>query len=412
MTPKTANLSAHHYLQNACSELGFSAMDTSLMMQPSREIKIQIPIRKDDGSIACYTGYRVQHHNSLGPYKGGLRFHPTVDEDEVRVLATLMSLKTALVEVPLGGAKGGVDCDPSLLSPRELEMVSRRYIQKIHKSIGPNQDIPAPDVGTNAQVMAWMQEEYSKIYGYSPAAVTGKPLPLGGSPGREEATGYGVAIIMEQYAKERGETLENQRVAIQGFGNVGSYAARFLYNLGAKIVAVSDSRGGIYQEDGLNIPEVVAHKQLTGKLSGMSGVIELSSEELLELKCDYLIPAALGNAIDEENAGKIKARCIVEAANSPITPFANEILQANGITIVPDILANAGGVIVSYFEWVQNLQFYSWGLETVRQRLRNKLITASRQVCQLTNEKGISPREASYQIAVSRLHEAFFLSGI
>ncbi len=382
------------------------------MIQPSREIKVQIPIRKDDGSIASYTGYRIQHHNSLGPYKGGLRFHPSVDEEEVKALATLMSLKTALVEIPLGGAKGGVNCDPSLLSPRELEMVSRRYIQKIHKSIGPNQDIPAPDVGTNAQIMAWMQEEYSKIYGYSPAAVTGKPLRLGGSPGREEATGYGVAIIMEQYVKEIGETLENRRIVIQGFGNVGTYAARFLSSLGAKIIAVSDSRSGIYQADGLNIAEVIEHKQLTGKLIGMKETTELSNEELLELDCDYLIPAALGDTICEDNAGKIKARCIVEAANSPITPFANEILQANGITIVPDILANSGGVIVSYFEWVQNLQFYSWGLETVRQRLRSKLITASRQVCQLANEKEISLRDASYQLAVSRLHEAFFLSGI
>lgn len=400
------------FLSQACKHLGYDDVIFELLLTASREIKIEIPLRRDDGSIVVYNGYRVQHNNARGPYKGGLRYHPSVSMEDVRGLACLMSLKTALVNIPLGGAKGGIDCNPSSLSERELEQLTRRFVEKIHRSIGPNLDIPAPDVGTNDQVMAWIQDQYSKVYGYTPSVVTGKPIVLGGSHGREEATGLGVSMTMKHYAKHYGLSLEGATVAIQGFGNVGQFEARGLAALGCRIVAISDRSGGIYNPDGLDVEAVIRHKLDTGSVVGVENVELIDSAELLMLECDYLLPSALGSAINESNANSVQAKVVVEAANSPVTSVANEILLEKGIKIIPDILANAGGVIVSYFEWVQNLQHFSWSAETVHTRLWELLSQACESVWEYAEKEDVSLRDAAYQIATERLKEAVFSGGI
>jgi glutamate dehydrogenase (NAD(P)+) len=400
------------FLKKACDQLNYDEVIFELILLPSREITLQIPLRRDDGSIVIFTAHRVQHHNARGPYKGGLRYHPSVDLEEVRGLACLMSLKTSLIDIPLGGAKGGIDCDPSLLSLRELEQLTRRFVEKIYHNIGPNQDIPAPDVGTNAQTMAWIQNQYSKVNGYTPAVVTGKPVEIGGSLGRISATGDGVAIVLDTLAKKTGMKISGAEVVIQGFGNVGQYAARALAALGTKIIAVSDTRGGIYAADGLDVEAVISHKRNIGSVVGTADTTSITHSELLVLACDYLVPAALGDAINESNAKDIQAKCVVEAANNPVTSTADDILSQRGIVIVPDILANAGGVVVSYFEWVQNSQSFPWTAEMVKQRLQEKLSLAVEQVADLSSSQDISLREASYQIATLRLKEALFSSGI
>lgn len=400
------------FLLRACERLEYDAVVYELLLTASREIRLQIPVRKDDGSFVIFNAYRVQHHNARGPYKGGLRYHPTVQMEDVRGLACLMSLKTALLELPLGGAKGGIDCNPSSLSERELEQLTRKFVEKIHRNIGPTEDIPAPDVGTNAQIMAWIQDEYSKVYGYNPAVVTGKPIVTGGSQGRKEATGFGVCMAIEAYSDYHKQALDHSTVVIQGFGNVGRYAAFHLQALGAKIIAVSDSQGAIVNQDGLDINAVIHHKDSVGTVVGTDGADILDSAALMALPCDYLIPAALGNAINSDNVDNINAKVVAEGANAPVSWTASDVLEQRGIKVIPDILANAGGVTVSYFEWVQNLQHVSWPLDRIREQLRIKMNTACTSVFELAETEQIQLRDAAYQIATKRLKEAIFAAGI
>lgn len=399
------------FLLKACESLGYEQSIFELLLTASREIRVEIPLVKDDGSVVIYNGYRVQHNNTRGPFKGGLRFSSTVDIDEIRGLACLMSLKTALVDIPLGGAKGGIDCNPRELSKRELEQLTRKFVDKMHRNLGPNIDIPAPDVGTSGQVMAWIQDEYSKIYGYTPAVVTGKPIVTGGSEGRVAATGSGVSIVMAEYAKFIKEDLRGKSVVIQGFGNVGSHVALSVHRKGLKVIAVSDSRGAILNKSGLNPDEIIAHQKKTGTVTGLAGCESLSHQELLTLECDYLVPAALSSSINKSNMEEIKARMIVEGANSPITHVADTYFEEKGVKVIPDILANAGGVTVSYFEWVQNLQQNFWSLDVVKKSLEKKLSKAAQGVFLKSLQEGVSMRSAAYQISTQKLKEAFFVAG-
>ncbi|MEX2300128.1 MAG: Glu/Leu/Phe/Val dehydrogenase [Bryobacterales bacterium] len=399
------------FLLDACQRLDYDHSTYEVLLIAAREIRVQLPLRKDDGSVVVYNGYRCQHHNARGPYKGGLRYHPDVSIEDVRGMACLMTMKTSLVDLPLGGAKGGIDCDPAALSTRELETLTRKYVEKLHRNIGPNLDIPAPDVGTNAQVMAWIQDEYSKIYGYTSAVVTGKPVGNGGSQGREEATGRGVAIVLQEYAKHEREPLVGKTVAIQGFGNVGSHAARILFEMGMKVIAVSDVKGGIYKKDGLPIDRVLDHCRKAGSVTGFPGAEAITNEALLAMKCDYLIPAAMGGVISTSNARQVHAKVVAEAANAPVTDPGNRILRERGVTVLPSILVSSGGVTVSYFEWVQNLQQFSWDLNTVRERLEEKMVAASSAVFRLADEQECTYREAAYQIAAKRLKDALYAAG-
>lgn len=412
MTPRISMRSAYEtFLNAACERLGYSHSITSLLALAALEIKVEIPIVRDNGELATFSGYRVQHQNARGPCKGGLRYHPEVDLEEVRGLASLMTMKTALVDIPLGGGKGGIDCDPHQLSSRELETLTRKFVKRIHREIGPNSDIMAPDVGTDARVMGWIHSEYSAIYGHSPAAVTGKPLALGGSLGRDKATGFGVGIVVQQYAEYLGVPLEGATVAIQGFGNVGINAARAFCDLGMKVIAISDSRSAVYRKDGVDIDALIKQKKERGSLHEAEEHDELEPGKLLELECDYLVPAALGSVITAENANRIAARVVVEAANGPTTSEADRRLGERGITILPDILANSGGVIVSYFEWVQNLQREVWTLEKVDSQLIHILGKAARNVFAHTADKGLDFRSAAFDIAVSRVKEALDATG-
>lgn len=406
-TPREMSINGNYlFLREACEALGYDDQLFALLSGASREFRVQIPLLRDDGSLKIFYGYRVQHNNALGPYKGGLRFHPSVSMEDTHTLAALMSLKTALVQVPFGGAKGGIDCDPHSLSRRELESLTRAFVEKIHRVIGPNLDIPAPDVGTNFQIMAWFQDEYSKIYGYTPGVVTGKPLLIGGSLGREEATGDGVAIVVKQYASHRAQKLEGKSVVIQGFGNVGIHAAKAFDGLGMRVIAVSDSKGGVFDESGIDIDAVCSHVEAGGRVSAYPDAKVISNDELLKLSCDYLVPAALGDVIDENMARKIKARVVVEGANSPITFAGDKVLIKRGIPVLPDILANAGGVIVSYFEWVQNMQQMPWEKERINEQLTVKLSRASDQVFAVATGKGCCYRQAAYFIATRRMRDA------
>ncbi len=412
MTSDTSIKKTHDaFFHTACSELDYKDDIFQLLLVANREIRLELPLRKDDGSLVVYNAYRVQHNNTRGPYKGGLRYHPCVTMEDARGLACLMSLKTSLMDIPLGGAKGGIDCDPSSLSDRELEKLTRKFTMKIHRNIGPNIDIPAPDIGTDARVMAWIQNEYSKIYGHTPAVVTGKPVVLGGSEGREEATGRGVSIIMQEYSRHNALSLAGKTAVIQGYGNVGSNTARILNSMGVHIIAVSDSRGGAFNPSGLDLEKVDANRRKYGTVAGTEETESIDNKTLLALVCDYLIPAALGHVIDETNAGEIRAGVIVEAANSPVTHEAHEILNDRGIHVLPDILVNAGGVVVSYFEWVQNLQQFSWPVETIQLRLQEKLQTAAKKVFTMVDAEKTTYRCAAYKVATERLKEAFFATG-
>jgi len=399
------------FFERACHQLGYPDSTLEVLLTASREIRIELPLRRDDGTVTVFNAYRVQHHNSRGPYKGGLRYHPAIDMTESRGLACLMSLKTALVDIPLGGAKGGIDCDPLHLSERELERLTRKFVQKLHHNIGPHIDIPAPDMGTNAQVMAWIQDEYSMIYGHSPGVVTGKPVVTGGIVGREDATGRGIHLVLEEYARSRNGTLAGKRVAIQGFGNVGSHAARILFDNRMLVTAVSDVNGGIYNPRGLAIDEVLHHVHKTGTVIGAPNAESITNEELLALECDVLIPAALGGVIQEKNAEKIRARLVVEGANAPTTFLADHILAERGIPVLPGILANSGGVIASYFEWVQNIQRLAWRPEKTQRLLRECLQRATQAVLSRAAAQGCTYREAAYHISTERLKEAFFAAG-
>ncbi len=377
-----------------------------LLRSPYRELVVQVPVRMDDGHLEMFHGYRVQHNGVRGPYKGGIRYHHQVDLSEVRSLAALMTWKTAIVDLPFGGAKGGVTCDPTHMSRNELQALTRGFAQKIDMALGVYRDIAAPDAGTNAQVMAWIMDEYGKKHGYTPAIVTGKPVNLGGSLGREEATGRGVMIITQEACKAYGVDIRRARVAVQGFGNVGSWTALLISQLGAKVVAVSDVFGGIFKEDGLDIAKVTEHCKATGSVRGFKGAKDIDNEELLSLDVEILIPAALGGAITQENVDDVKAKLIVEAANSPVIPRADETLRTRGVTVIPDILANAGGVTVSYFEWVQNLQQFHWSHEKVNQELEKRMLQAWKAVHSRSVEQRTSLRIAAYVEALDKVAQA------
>lgn len=377
-----------------------------LLRTPYRELIVQIPVRMTDGHLALFHGYRVQHNGVRGPYKGGLRFHPDVDLNEVRSLAALMTWKTAIVDVPFGGAKGGVTCDPSKMSRQELQGLTRGLTSKIDMALGVYRDIPAPDMNTNAQVMAWIMDEYGKKHGYTPAIVTGKPVNLGGSEGREAATGRGTMIIAREACKAYGIDFKGASVAIQGFGNVGSWSARLFAEEGAKIVAVSDINGGIHNPNGFDMPALFEHVKATGSVVDFKGSKPITNDELLLLDVDMLVPAALGGVIHRENADLVQAKMVVEAANSPITPRADEMLRRRNVHVVPDILVNAGGVTVSYFEWVQNLQQFHWDLTTVNSELERRMIKAWRCVHAAQEDRKVPLRIAAYCVALTKLAEA------
>jgi len=380
-----------------------------------RELIVHFPARMDDGSVKIFTGYRVQHNDTRGPFKGGIRYHPDVDLDEIRALAMWMTWKTAVVNIPFGGAKGGVQCNPKEMSARELESMTRRFTWEISVLIGPEVDIPAPDVYTNPQVMAWIMDTYSMMKGQTvTGVVTGKPLELGGSLGRHEATGKGVVINTLKACQHLGFSIEGACVVIQGAGNVGSIAARYFDKAGAKVIAISDSKGGIYKESGLEPEATFECKNRYECLlpEEIKGSEPITNEELLELECDILVPAALGYVITEENADKVRAKLVVEGANGPTTPEADQILNEKGITVLPDILANAGGVVVSYFEWVQNLQELLWSEGEISERLKNILQRSFDEVVAIAQEKKIPLRSAAYVLGVGRVAKAHALRGI
>jgi len=394
--------------------IGLEDYMRQILVRPFRSVKVEVPVRMDDGSFQVFEGYRVQHNGARGPCKGGVRFHPEADELEVLGLATTMTWKTALLDVPFGGAKGGVQVDPRKLSLRELEAVTRVFTSRIAIVLGPYRDVPAPDMGTNSQVMAWMFDEYSKRGGYSPASVTGKPVSLGGSLGREEATGRGVMYIMQDYASDFGIPLKGGSVVIQGFGNVGAHLARLLHEQGTKITAISDVDGGLHNDHGLDIPALFKHSYLERRpvpeFRGGGDII--SNEDIWRIPCDWLVPAALGSVITrEKNATTIDCRVVVEAANSPVTPVSDKILEDRGITVLPDFLVNAGGVVVSYYEWVQNLQQHPWSSKQVNTELKGKMHTAYRNVFKIVEDKGVPWRTAAYTISLGRVAEAERLRG-
>jgi glutamate dehydrogenase (NAD(P)+) len=398
----------NHWFDLATERLEIPDDLREVLRAPYREVQVQIPIKLGDGRTHLFHGYRVQHNGARGPYKGGIRYHPVVDLDEVRALATLMSWKTAVAGIPFGGAKGGVNIDPGLCTPAELQRVTRSFIDKIEKVLGPTRDIPAPDVGTNAQTMAWMMDEYGKLHGHTPAIVTGKPIALEGSYGREAATGRGVVYMFREAAGQLGLTPSDTRVVVQGFGNVGSWAARIIHQLGARIVAASDAHGAVHSDAGIDPVALHAFVAGGGRLPEFEclGCEAISPEELLAVDCDVLIPAALGGMIHRDNAEEIKARLIVEGANSPTTPAADEILADKGVTIIPDVMANAGGVVVSYFEWVQNLQHFRWSEREVNDKLGGIMRRAYRDVSSRAKEERISLREAAYLVGIERVVEA------
>ena len=393
----------------AVNKLGLKPNIAKALELPDRELTVEVPFRRDNGELESVVGFRVQHNNTRGPFKGGIRYHQHVDIDEVRSLATLMTWKTSLLDIPYGGGKGGIGVDPSQYSKTELERMSRRFFRAIDPVIGVNVDIPAPDVNTNAQVMSWFMDEYSQIHGYSPAIVTGKPLELGGSAGREAATGKGTAVITRETADKWGIDLKNCKVVIQGFGNVGSYAAKFLDEYGCKIIAVSDVTGGLYDSDGLDIPSLFEHNYNNRTIDGFDQGKKITNEELLALECDFLIPAALGSAINDSNVDSLNCKVIVEAANGPVTGDAANKLWDKKIAIIPDILTNAGGVTVSYFEWVQNLQQFKWTEEEVNKKLEEKMVHAFNEVYSIKKEKSVPMRIASFMVAIDRVHSAYNL---
>lgn len=395
----------------AARRLDLSTHTQVALKTPYREIMVEIPMNYDD-VVCTYHGYRVQHNLARGPMKGGIRYHPHVDLDDVRALASLMTWKTAVVDIPYGGAKGGIDIDPQSLPQHRVERVTRTFVERIHKFIGPHQDIPAPDVNTNPQVMAWIVDEYSKFMGYSPGVVTGKPLEVGGSAGRMSATGRGVAVTTRLAAADMGLELEGATVAIQGYGNVGSWSARFLAEMGAKVVAVSDVKGGIHVGDGLDIDELDRTAQAEGSVVAMDGAERISNDDLLALDVDVLVPAALGGVLNQDTAPDVKARLVIEGANEPTTPAADAILEERGVTVVPDILANAGGVTVSYFEWVQNLQQFQWDEERVDRELVRIMERAYGNVRQRATDEGVPLRLAAYMVAIERVAAAMRLRGL
>ena len=404
---------AQQQLDEAAGILGLDHATHQLLRQPQRELHVSLPVRMDDGSTRVYSGYRVQYNDARGPAKGGLRFHPNETIDTVRALAAWMTWKTAVVDIPLGGGKGGVVCNPKEMSPTELERLSRAYVRQVGRIIGPNKDVPAPDVYTNPQVMAWMMDELSMMRGYNDfGAITGKPIPLGGSAGRGDATARGGMYTVREAASVLDINLVGATAAIQGYGNAGSFAHKLAEEtLGLRVVAVSEEFGGIYRATGLNHQEVSDFKKTTGEVTGLPDTNSITNESLLELDVDVLIPAALENVITSTNAGSIKASIVAELANGPTTPNADKILYDQGVYLIPDFLCNAGGVTVSYFEMVQNSYGYYWPEEVVHERLNAKITAAFRQVHKAAKEYGVNNRVAAYLVSVSRVAEAMRLRG-
>jgi glutamate dehydrogenase len=393
-------------INEALSKLGYNQEMYELLKEPLRMLTVRIPVRMDDGSVKIYTGYRAQHNDAVGPTKGGVRFHPEVDEVEVKALSMWMSLKCGIVDLPYGGGKGGIICDPRTMSMSELERLSRGYVRAISQIVGPTKDIPAPDVYTNSQIMAWMMDEYSILReNDSPGFITGKPIVLGGSQGREKATAQGVVICIEEAAKKRGIEIKGARVIVQGFGNAGSFLAKFMHDAGAKVIGISDAYGALYNPDGLDIDYLLDRRDSFGTVTNLFENT-ITNAELLELDCDILVPAAISNQITVKNAHNIKATIIVEAANGPTTLEATKILTERGILIVPDVLASSGGVTVSYFEWVQNNQGYYWSEEEVNEKLQKVLVKSFNNVYDTAQQRNVNMRLAAYMVGVRKMSEA------
>ena len=399
------------YFDRAADQLEMDDSMRRFLKMPKRELTVEVPVEMDDGRLETLQGYRVQHNNARGPMKGGLRYHWDVDLDEVRALASLMTWKTAVVNIPYGGAKGGVCVDPRKLSRKEKQRISRTFVDQIHEVIGPDKDIPAPDMGTDAETMSWIRNQWEKYNGFNPACITGKPVEDYGAKGREEATGRGVGILTFKLLRRLGRRPSDCTVAIQGFGNVGSHAAKYMYESEFSIVAISDISGGYYNSSGIDIPAALTHLIENSSLEGFSGAEKITNEELLALDVDVLVPSAIGGVITIDNVDEIKAKYIIEGANGPTHAGADKILYERGVYVLPDILANAGGVTVSYFEWVQNLQYYSWDLSRTRQQLDAILSAAFDEVWQEASKSDVSLRTAAFMIAIRRVHRASVLAG-
>jgi glutamate dehydrogenase (NAD(P)+) len=396
----------NHYFHLAADKLGLADDLRGVLTSNYREVSVQVPIKLSDGKIHVFSGYRVQHNGARGPYKGGVRYHPEVDLDEVRALAALMTWKTAIAGVPFGGAKGGINCPAHEMEPADVQKITRSFMDKVEKVLGPTRDIMAPDVNTNAQVMAWMMDEYGKLHGHTPAIVTGKPIALEGSYGRESATGRGMVYMYREAAPHLGMSPGETTVVIQGFGNVGSWAARIMQQLGAKVIGISDAYGAIRKDDGIDTNQASEILVEGGKLSDIPGADTITPDELLEIECDVFMPAALGGMIHQGNADKLNCKMIVEGANSPTTPAADELLTDKGVYTIPDAMANAGGVVVSYFEWVQNLQHFRWDEREVNDKLGNIMRKAFREVSARAKEEDLPLRVASYMVGIERVLEA------
>lgn len=395
-----------YYFDNAADAIDLPDADRTILKRPRRELSVELPIKLDNGDWRLYHGYRVQHDNSRGPYKGGLRYHPSVNDDEVRGLASLMTWKTALVDIPFGGAKGGISCEPQRMSKSEVQRLTRAFVGAVDELIGPNQDIPAPDMNTSAQTMAWIMDEYSSRHGYSPAVVTGKPLHLMGIEGREDATGRGVDMLVRAACETYNIPIKGARIVLQGFGNVGGNAAALLHEAGAKIIAVGDAKGTVHDPNGLNIPALMLYYAQNRTVAGFPGVEALDDDQLFTLPCDILIPAALGGVIDAAVAEQVQTSLIVEAANAPVTAGADRILHERGIPTLPDILMNSGGVIVSYFEWTQNLTAFRWKAEQVHRELHHTLESAYKEVKATAEKHNTDLRTAAFIIAIDRVATA------
>lgn len=404
---------AQQQVKTACDKLGVEDAVYQLLKQPKRVLEVAVPVKMDDGSLKVFTGYRAQHNDASGPTKGGIRFHQSVSVDEVKALSTWMTFKCGVVGIPYGGGKGGIRVNPKELSKGELERLSRAYITAISAIIGEKKDIPAPDVNTNGQIMSWMVDEYSKIRGENVLGViTGKPVEFGGSLARTEATGYGVALMVKEAAKYKGLDIKELKIAVQGFGNVGSFAAMYVEELGAKVVAVSNSSCCIENPDGLDIKELQNYVALNKTVCGFEGgKTELKKDDIFKVECDVFLPCALENSINSENVNEIKAKIVCEGANGPTTPEANMVLNEKGVLIVPDILANAGGVTVSYFEWVQNLMNYYWDFEEVQEKQKRLMIKAFNEIVDIMGEHNVDMRTSAYMLSIKRVAEAMKLRG-
>ena len=403
---------AHLYFKKAARIMDVGERIETLLMTPTRDIRVQVSIELDNGEIRTFQGYRCQHDNARGPMKGGLRYHPRLDAQESLELASLMTWKTAVVNLPFGGAKGGIAVDPGELSLKELERLTRKFVDQIHDVIGPTRDIPGPDVNTNPQVMAWVMDQYSKYHGHSPAVVTGKPVELYGSRGRDSATARGLLVVCKQILQDVGVPLKGMRFAVQGFGNVGSHVARLFSDAGGVLVAVSDVNGGITNPKGIDVPALFEHVKRHGTVHGFAGGNSCASTDVLLADCDVLVPAALGGVITAELAKEVRAKIVLEGANGPCTPEADALFEQRGVLVVPDILANAGGVTVSYFEWVQNLQHVTWDEERVNAELERIMTEAYEKVGQISRSRKLPLRTSAYVLAIGRVGKATVLRGI